>query len=305
MHRPRLPPLSALRAFEAAARLASFKAAAEELLVTPTAISHQIKQLEAYMSLRVLDRTPRAVTLTPRGKALYEATAAGFGEIERVVTRLLAETAPTTVTLTSTIAFLSHWLVPRMDSLRQTIPNIDLRLHASNKVEELRSGGIEAAIRYGRGPFAGTASMQLCSDAMTPVCSPSLGLSQLGDLRRVTLIHIDGRSRPAPKPDWNHWCEQAGITDLDTSAGPRFPDSMLAVQAAIAGQGVVIASRVLVADALAAGLLEAPFTQSLAGDAYHFACALGLEQRTDIAALRMWFQNCFSAAEPDPAHRLP
>ncbi|AEH82722.1 putative transcriptional activator (plasmid) [Sinorhizobium meliloti SM11] len=80
---------------------------------------------------------------------------------------------------------------------------------------------------------------------------------------------------------------------------------MLAVQAAIAGQGVVIASRVLVADALAAGLLEAPFTQSLAGDAYHFACALGLEQRTDIAALRMWFQNCFSAAEPDPAHRLP
>ncbi len=141
MHRPRLPPLSALRAFEAAARLASFKAAAEELLVTPTAISHQIKQLEAYMSLRVLDRTPRAVTLTPRGKALYEATAAGFGEIERVVTRLLAETAPTTVTLTSTIAFLSHWLVPRMDALRQTIPNIDLRLHASNKVEELRSGG--------------------------------------------------------------------------------------------------------------------------------------------------------------------
>lgn len=86
MHRPRLPPLSALRAFEAAARLASFKAAAEELLVTPTAISHQIKQLEAYMSLRVLDRTPRAVTLTPRGKALYEATAAGFGEIERHTT---------------------------------------------------------------------------------------------------------------------------------------------------------------------------------------------------------------------------
>ncbi|YCI06535.1 LysR substrate-binding domain-containing protein (plasmid) [Ensifer sp. D2-11] len=303
MHRPRLPPLSALRAFEAAARRASFKAAAEELLVTPTAISHQVKQLEAYMGLRVLDRTPRAVTLTPQGKALYEATAAGFGEIERVVTRLLAETAPITVTLTSTIAFLSHWLVPRMDALRQTIPNIDLRLHASNTVEDLRSGGIETAIRYGRGPFAGAASTQLCSDVMTPVCSPRLGLLQLDDLRRVALIHIDGRSRPTPKPDWNRWCEKAGIADVDTSAGPRFPDSMLAVQAAIAGQGVVIASRVLVADALAAGLLEVPFSQSLAGDAYHFACALGLEQRSDIAALRMWFKTSLSAAQPEPPDR--
>src|SRR5687767_6371776 len=122
MQRPRLPPLSALRAFEAAARRASFKAAAEELLVTPTAISHQVRQLEAYMGLRVLDRTPRAVTLTPPGKALYEATASGFREIERAVTRLLAESAPTTITLTSTTAFLSHWLVPRMDALRQALP---------------------------------------------------------------------------------------------------------------------------------------------------------------------------------------
>ncbi|MFQ6162327.1 LysR substrate-binding domain-containing protein [Sinorhizobium meliloti] len=300
MQRLRLPPLSALRAFEAAARRASFKAAAEELLVTPTAISHQVKQLEAYMGLRVLDRTPRAVTLTPPGKALYEATASGFGEIERAVARLLAESAPTTVTLTSTTAFLSHWLVPRMDALRQALPTIDLRLHTSNTIEDLLAGGIETAIRYGHGPFAGAASTQLCSDVMTPVCSPGLGLSQLEDLRRVTLIHIDGRSRPTPKPDWNRWCEQTGIADLDTSAGPRFPDSMLAVQAAIAGQGVVIASRVLVADALAAGLLEAPFSQTLAGDAYHFACALGLEQRNDIAALRTWFQNCFSAAHPQP-----
>uniref|UniRef100_UPI00155D9CB2 LysR family transcriptional regulator n=1 Tax=Agrobacterium radiobacter TaxID=362 RepID=UPI00155D9CB2 len=99
MSRSRLPPLSALRAFEAAARRASFKAAAEELSVTPTAISHQIKQLEAHMGLRVLDRSPRAVTLTPQGKTLYEATASGFGEIERAVTRLLADRTQTTVNL--------------------------------------------------------------------------------------------------------------------------------------------------------------------------------------------------------------
>ncbi|MDQ0348641.1 LysR family transcriptional regulator [Ancylobacter vacuolatus] len=138
MLRQRLPPLSSRRAFEAAARRASFKAAAEELLVTPTAISHQIRQLEAYLGFRVLDRTPRAVTLTSPGKALYEATASGFGEIERIVERLLADTGLTTITLSSTTAFLSHWLVPRMDALREAVPTVDLRLQTSNAVEELQ-----------------------------------------------------------------------------------------------------------------------------------------------------------------------
>lgn len=294
MGRRRLPPLSSLCAFEAAARRASFKAAAEELLVTPTAISHQIRQLEAYLGFRVLDRTPRAVTLTAPGRALYEATATGFGEIEGVVRRLMADTGPTILTLSSTTAFLIHWLVARMEALRETIPTIDLRLHTSDKVEDLRPGGIEAAIRYGSGPFSGVASVVLCRDLLTPVCSPALGISQPKDLRRATLIHIDGRSRPTPEPDWSRWCAQANIEGVDTDAGPRFPDSMLAVQAAIAGQGVVIVSRVLAADAIAAGLLEAPFTQTLAGDAYHFACAEELEQRADIVALRQWFQSCFS-----------
>lgn len=294
MTRSRLPPLSSLRAFEAAARKASFKAAAEELLVTPTAISHQIRQLEAHLGLRVLNRSPRAVTLTAPGKVLYDATAAGFGEIETAVARLRAETGPTTVTLSSTTAFLSHWLVPRMEALRQAVPTVDLRLHASSTAEDLRAGGIDAAIRYGSGPFPGAVSVVLCADVLIPVCSPGLAMTSLDDLRRTTLIHIDGRSRPTPEPDWSRWCAQAGVTGVDVHAGPRFPDSMLAVQAAVAGQGVVIVSRVLVADALAAGLLKAPFPQALAGDAYHFACAAELEQRDDIAALRTWFQTGFS-----------
>lgn len=295
MSRLRLPPLSALRAFEAAARRASFKAAAQELLVTPTAISHQIRQLETHLGFRVLDRTPRAVTMTVQGRALYEATAFGFGEIERVVTRLRATTAPTPVTLTSTTAFLSHWLVPRMDALRQAVPTIDLRLHTSNEVEELRAGGIDIAIRYGRGPFSGVVSTLLCTDTLVPVCSPRLGLSRLADLCDATLIHIDGRSRPTPNPDWSRWCAKAALKGVRTDAGPRFPDSMLAVQAAIAGQGVAIVSRILVVDALAAGLLETPFAQTLAGDAYHFACAIGLEQRADITALKAWLQDGLSA----------
>jgi LysR family glycine cleavage system transcriptional activator len=291
----RLPPLSALRAFEAAARRASFKQAAEELLVTPTAISHQIRQLEAYLGFRVLDRTPRSVTMTAKGKALYDATASGFAEINKVVTRLRADAAPAPVTLTSTTAFLSHWLAPRMNTLRQAVPTIDLRLHMSNVVEELRPGGIETAIRYGRGPFHGVVSTHLCDDILVPVCSPALALSRDDDLRRATLIHIDGQNRPTPRPDWSRWCAQAGIVEVDTAAGLRFPDSMLAVQAAIAGQGVVIVSRVLVEDAINARLLTVPFSQMLAGDAYHFVCSPELETRADIMALRTWFQSCLAA----------
>lgn len=250
MARFRLPPLTALRAFEAAARRASFKLAAEELLVTPTAISHQIRQLEADLGFRVLHRTPRAVTMTPQGKALYEATESGFMEIEKVVLRLRAGTTPAPVTLTSTMAFFSHWLVPRMDALRQAIPTIDLRLHMSNAVEELRPGGIETAIRYGHGPFHDVASTHLRDDVLVPVCSPALSLSHIDDLRRATLLHIDGQTRPTPRADWSRWCAQADVHGIDANAGPRFPDSMLAVQAAIAGHGVVIASRFLIDDAI-------------------------------------------------------
>src|SRR5690242_4064147 len=212
----RLPPLNALRAFEATARRASFKAAAEELFVTPTAISHQIRQLEAFLGVRVLDRSPRAVALTAGGAALYEATATGFAEIGRVAARLRGTQEPATLTLSSTTAFLSQWLAPRMGELRRLHPQIDLRLHASDAIVELRAGGIEAAIRYGRGPFADAASVALRDDAFVPVCSPRLGIARPDDLRQATLIHIEGRTRPKPAPDWPRWCALVGLDDVDT-----------------------------------------------------------------------------------------
>jgi LysR family glycine cleavage system transcriptional activator len=289
-----LPPLTSLRAFEAVARRSSFKAAAEELFVTPTAISHQIRQLETHLGLRVLERTPRTVRLTAEGSVLYEATASGFAEIARAVAQLRRRQDPAILTLTSTTAFLSHWMVPRLADLRRLLPGIDLRLHASDAIVELRSGGVDAAIRYGKGPFAGVASIPLRDDVFGPVCSPRLGLSELDDLRHTTLIHVDGRQVPVPSPDWPRWCAEAGLRDVDTQAGVRFPDSTLAVQAAIAGHGVAIVSRVLVADALDAGLLVAPFAPVLRGETYHFACAPDLETRPDIVALRDWFLSVMS-----------
>jgi len=286
-----LPPLSALRAFEATARRASFKAAAAELFVTPTAISHQIRQLESWLGVRVLDRTPRAVSLTPSGIELYEAAAASFTEISRAVSRLRRGTAPAVLTLSATSGFLSQWLVPRLADLRRVLPDLDLRLHASDAVVALRTGSVDAAIRYGTGPYRGVDATALKADRFAPVCSPTLSLSRLGELRRATLIHVEGRRVPQPLPSWTRWCTRAGAKGVNTDAGLRFTDGLHAVQAAIAGQGVAIVSLVLVADALASGLLVQPFPTVLRGATYHFVCPPDLSHRPDVAALRTWFQD--------------
>lgn len=286
---PRLPPLSSLRAFEAVARRASFKAAAEELSVTPSAVSHQIRQLEAHVGVRLLDRTPRAVTLTQAGQLLRDATSAGFEEISRAISQIRAPTDTKMLTLTATAAFLSHWLVPRLASLQSALPMVELRFHASDAIEDLRSGRIDVAIRYGRGPFPGTTSHKLYDDELIPVCSPVLRLSDHRDLRRATLIHIDGRHRPDPAPDWARWCAVAGLSEVDTTTGPHLPDSMSAVQAAIAGQGVILVSRLLIADAITAKLLVQPFACALVGEAYHFAAATDLAGSGNVSALRAWF----------------
>jgi len=302
MAKSNLPPLPALRAFEAVARRASFKHAADELSVTPTAISHQIRQLETYLGKRVFDRTPRSVTLTTDGAALYEVTRSGFAAIATVVARLREEPGAARITLSSTAAFLGHWLTSRLDDLRRALPSIDLRLHASDALVDLTVGGIEAAIRYGKGPFPN--GVELCKDAFAPVCSPKLKIKKLADLHRATLIHIDGRRRPLPLPDWRRWCEKAKARDVDVTSGQHVPDSLLAVQAAIAGQGVAIVSLVLASQALRAGLLVAPFPVSLPGDRYFFVCADGLQERPDIASLRDWLVTEMHAHSEETSARV-
>jgi LysR family transcriptional regulator, glycine cleavage system transcriptional activator len=295
-----LPPLSALRAFEATARRASFKAAAAELFVTPTAISHQIRQLETWLGARVLDRSPRSVSLTPSGTELFEAAASSFAEISRAVLRLRHGPTPATLTLSATSGFLSQWLVPRLADVRRVLPELDLRLHAGDAVVALGAGGIDVAIRYGKGPYPGVEATALRADGFAPVYSPTLNLSRPGDLRRATLLHVDGRHVPRPSPSWARWCALARVTGVNTQAGPRFTDGLHAVQAAIAGQGIAIVSLVLVADALASGVLVQPFAEVLRGATYHFVCAPDLRLRAEVLALRAWFQDRL-AAPPDDA----
>jgi len=290
-----LPPLSALRAFEAAARRASFKAAAAELYVTPTAISHQLRQLEDWLGVRVLDRSPRAVSLTAAGAELYDAVAAGLSEIGRVASRLRHGSAPATLTLSATSGFLSQWLVPRLADLHQILPGVDLRLQAAEAIVALHAGQVDVAVRYGKGPYPGVHATALREDCFGPVCSPQLGVSRAADLRRSRLLHVEGQRVPRPAPSWARWCAHAGVTGVNTSAGLRFTDGLHAVQAAIAGQGITLTSLVLVSDALASGLLVRPFPDVLRGATYHLACAPELAARTDVVTLRAWFHERLAA----------
>jgi LysR family glycine cleavage system transcriptional activator len=291
MNRDPLPPLVALRAFEAVARKLSFKAAADELSVSPTAISHHIRHLEAYIGTRLLERTPKTCRLTSDGSLLFEAATSGFSEIRQAVSRLRRNVAKPFLTLSATPAFLSLWLVPRMREIAEQLPGLNLRLHASKTVASLEGEGIDVAIRYGASGQTSADSIALRQDEFTPVCSPSLKVRKLDDLRRVELLHVDGYRVPRPAPSWERWCKHAGIERIDTEAGPRFNDSLHALQSAIAGQGAVLASPVIVHDALSSGALVRPFRQALKGATYYFVCAQPIAARDDAQALLAWFQR--------------
>lgn len=178
----RLPPLSALRAFEAAARHGSFKQAANELAVTPTAISHQIRSLEQYTGLTLFVRQVRKVVLTDAGLELYPVLRDGFNAFETVLQRLETAQARRRVIISATNAFMARWLAPRVADFQKLHPEIDLELDASDQAVDLGSDVADIAIRYGRGPYPGMVAEPLFADRFAPVCSPRLGPLGLADL---------------------------------------------------------------------------------------------------------------------------
>jgi LysR family glycine cleavage system transcriptional activator len=290
----RLPPLAALRAFEAAARHLSFKRAAKELGVTPTAISHQIRLLEETLKLPLFERQTRSVALTPAGQQLYPVLRDGFDAFARTLHSLVAPPRRRSLTLSVTPAFAAKWLLPRIPSWRAAQPEIDLHLHASEEPVDLISGSADVAIRYGYGPFPGLHAEVLLEDRFAPVASPHLGLKAAADLRRHTLLHFDWRKLKRDTPTWRLWAAKAGLADLQVENGIRFSDESHAIQAAIAGQGVALLSLILVAEELASGALVQPFGPVVDGYRYQLAYPAAVSDGPEIAALRKWLQEAAS-----------
>jgi len=262
-------PLGALRAFEAAARLESFRQAADELGVTPTAISHRIRELEETLGLKLFDRQVRRVSLTLSGKRLFPVLRDGFDAFAEALLGLKPDNGEAAVTVSALVAFAARRLLPRIAEFRRAHPDLQLRLHASDDPVDLRSGAADLAIRYGYGPFPGLVAEPLFVESFAPVCSPNLHLAMPGDLRGQTLLHAEWRHPAADTPTWARWAQAAGLPDLDTTPRLAFTDDSQAIQAAVAGQGVAMASLGLVQDELASGLLVQPFGPVIPGRPYH------------------------------------
>lgn len=285
-----LPPLASLRAFEAAARRESFKAAAVELGVTPTAISHQIRQLEAGLGVTLFARQIRKVALTAEGRMLFPALRDALDAMAEAVAAVKRKPARRVATLSATVAFTAKLLVPHVGSFRRLHPDWDLRLHASDDPVDLCAGEADAAIRYGLGHYPGLAVLPLLRDDFAPVCSPHLGLRGAGDLPGATLIHFGWGPMAAriSVPTWRLWAERSGLERFDPEGGITFNDESSAIQAAIAGQGVALLSLALVAAELASGALVQPFGPVLDGLRYDLVHPEGAALRPAVAALRSW-----------------
>jgi LysR family transcriptional regulator, glycine cleavage system transcriptional activator len=284
----RLPPLSTLRSFEAAARLLSFSRAAEELHVTHGAVSRAIQNLEDHLGVKLFQRKTRAVTLTPSGAGYAIAVRDTLDRLAAATAAISRQSSQAVLNVSTVDSFVSKWLLPRLYRFREKHPDIDLRLSTTVKLADFINDGIDIAIRYGLGRWPGVTTELLMKEELTPVCSPELlkgphPLKRPEDLKHHTLIHDDFPI------DWNMWLRSAGVEGIDARRGPRFESSVHAVQAAVQGEGVVLGRSALVADDLKAGRLVKPFTLSLSSDlAYYVVYPAASAQLPKIRAFRDW-----------------
>lgn len=286
---PRLPSLTALRAFDAAARHLSFAAAAKELNVTPAALSFQIKQLEEDLGAPLFHRMTRAVALTAKGEALAPAAQEAF-EILRSgwsAARRLGDDRRLTVTAGP--GFTAKWLAPQLGRFARQHPDVELRVVSTLAMLDLRRDEIDLAVRFGGRGEANLFSEPLVDDHVLPVAAPALAetLGSPPDLREATLISDESVAFLRPPPDWRAWCTAAGWPNLELPAAAAFTQADHAVDAALDGAGVALTRYTMARDALRSGALIAPFAAVLKLPAgFRILCPLGEEERPAVSAFR-------------------
>jgi LysR family glycine cleavage system transcriptional activator len=284
-----LPPLSSLRTFEAIARHGSFVRAAVELNVTPSAISHQIRLLEAWLEVPLFHRGVRPPKLTDVGQRFSHSVERAFDLLGTATSEARAAPARAFLTVATMDSFAANWLVSRLHRFRQTNPEVDIRIALDDRMVDFAREDIDIAIRYGHGRWPGTEAELLFEDDIFPVCSPALmtglhPLDRLSNLRFHTLLHDSTRI------GWAQWLKEAALDDvIDTSHGPSFGRSYLAIQAAVNRDGVALASGPLVIDALANGQLVRPFDVKLrARDAYFLVWPSHIPTPSKVTSFRRW-----------------
>ena len=291
-----MPPLSALRAFESAARHMSFSKAATELHVTPAAISHQIHALEEDLGIRLFHRMNRSIELTASAKVLLPGLTEAFAGIQSSVRRLRAHNDTGTLTVTASPSIAAKWLVLRLHRFQEQHAEVDVRISATDEVADLTRGDFDIAIRYGAGDYPGLDVELLFTNEVFPACSPQLlttgpPLRTPDDLALHNLIHDQAVERDPLAPTWPMWLKAAGVKNVPATAGLSFSNMYLALDAAIAGHGVVLAQSTIAAADLAAGRLVRLFTLALPDQfAYYIVTAPGALERPKVRAFRDWLR---------------
>jgi LysR family glycine cleavage system transcriptional activator len=292
-----LPPLTALRAFEAAARLGSFQRAAEELHVTAGAISQQVKALEAVLAVTLFHRRARSLVLSEAGKAYLPAISQAFDQVAQATRHCQAGLLSGNLKISVLPSFASGWLIPRLPDFRRRYPEIELVIDADLHFVDLARSDIDLAIRYSRGDFTDLQSRLLLPEDIFPVCAPQLlnaarPLRQTDDLRHHTLLHALTPVSNEPWLKWLPWLQEAGLDSSDWPAGISFTDSSHLIQAAIEGQGIALGRSALIGDQLARGQLVRPFTLARrATHAFHLVWIGDKQPPAKTAAFIDWCQD--------------
>lgn len=292
----RLPPLTALPCFEAAARHLSFTRAAEELNVTPGAVSRSIRNLEEQLDLMLFERDTRSVRLTVIGERYAQSVREVLDQLAAATKVATARHSDATLNVSTSDGFAGRWLVPRLYRFHRAHADIDVRVSTTGRLTNFHGDGIDVAIRYGSGRYPGLTSELLAEEDVFPVCSPQLlsgrhALRRAEDLKHHTLI------RDGYPIDWAAWLASAGVQGVDPERGLRFDSYTFAVQAAVQGEGVVLGRTMLVADDLAAGRLVRPFKHALrARSSFFVVYPPEAIRQPKIKAFRDWLFAEFASA---------
>jgi LysR family glycine cleavage system transcriptional activator len=283
-----LPPLNALRSFDAAARHQSFTRAADELCVTQGAVSHQVKALEAELGLKLFNRARQGLAITDAGRNYLAVVQDAFDRIALGTDQLLQRQRAGVITVSTSPDFAAKWLVNRLGHFAEAHPEIELKISAAMHHVDFAREEVDLAIRHGAGNWPGLDAVNLCSEELFPVCSPSLvtscnGIREPEDVLQFTLLHLNDRR------DWSRWLEAAGGTGEGMLHGPIFSHASMLIDAAIDGQGVALLRTALAAADLINGRLVRPFRVALRlSNTYWIVCPKAMRSLPKIVAFRDW-----------------